>query len=85
MRNPNYAGPDIAKEMHDILCTELYKVRAEVPQQPFSRSVAPRILERSEGVYGFVDETGTCTRERFLSIEAAKAALEYYGSRSSKE
>jgi hypothetical protein len=76
---------NLAKEMHDILCTELYKVRVDVPQQPFPRSVAPRILERSEGVYGFTDETGTCSREHYLSIEAAKAALEYYGSKPRNE
>ena len=80
MNNPNYVGPDIAKEMHDILSTELYKVRdpATVPQPDYPRCHKDYIWEIEYGVFDFQDETENLYGGRYSSIEAAEAAMQDY-------
>ena len=86
MNNPNYVGPDIAKEMHDVLAKAVYTLQGISPipnSEPivhpeYPKCVATHIWEISEGVFDFSDETENFSGTQYPTIEAAQAALKEY-------
>ena len=64
MNNPNYVGPDIAKEMHDVLCKAVYSLKGIRPipnsapvartepivHPEYPKKVGTHLWEISEGV-----------------------------------